>query len=137
MRLLVLGTGPFAVPMFQSLLDSPHQVLALVTRPTPPAKDRDKEAANPMRQLAESHCVPVHAPATINSDEGKRLISELKPDLLVVCDYGEILFRHEPLRDLRTRLVELVCAMTGLAEQHVARVANQFDQRIVVLARTG
>src|SRR5439155_17495682 len=87
----ILGTGPFAVPMFESLLDSPHQVLALVTRPTPPAKDRDKEAANPMRQLAESHCVPVYAPATINSDDGRRVISELKPDLLVVCDYGEIL----------------------------------------------
>ena len=29
MRLVVLGTGPFAVPMFQSLLDSPHEVRAL------------------------------------------------------------------------------------------------------------
>src|SRR5262245_29041712 len=91
MRLLVLGTGPFAVPMFQSLLDSPHSVLALVTRPTLPSKDRVKEPSNPMRQLAERRGVEVHALASINSDEGKRLISELKADLLVVCDYGEIL----------------------------------------------
>src|SRR5262245_2506678 len=91
MRLLVLGTGPFAVPMFQSLLDSPHGVLALVTRPTPPSKDRDKEPPNPMRQLAETRGVEVHAPTSINSNDGKRLVSELKPDLLVVCDYGEIL----------------------------------------------
>src|SRR5262245_22088347 len=91
MRLLVLGTGPFAVPMFQSLLDSAHEMLALVTRPTPPSKDRDKEPTNPMRQLAETRGVAVHAPTSINSDDGKRLISELKPDLLIVCDYGEIL----------------------------------------------
>jgi methionyl-tRNA formyltransferase len=91
MRLLVLGTGPFAVPMFQSLLDSKHEVLALVTRPTSPPKGRDKESANPMRQLGESRGLPVHAPSSINTDEGKRLISELKPELLVVCDYGEIL----------------------------------------------
>ena len=38
MRLLVLGTGPFAVPMFRSLLESTHKVLALVTRPIPISK---------------------------------------------------------------------------------------------------
>src|SRR5262249_46643043 len=81
----------FAVPMFQSLLDSPHNVLALVTRPTPPSKGRDKEPSNSMRQLAERRGVAVHAPTSINSDEGKRLIAELNPELLIVCDYGEIL----------------------------------------------
>src|SRR4029078_7339805 len=91
MRILVLGTGPFAVPMLQSLLDSSYDVLALVTRPTPPAKGREKHPANPMRQLAESRGLPVHVPPSMNTAEGKRLISHLKPDLLVVCDYGEIL----------------------------------------------
>ena len=91
MRLLVLGTGPFAVPMFQSLLDSAHEVLGLVTRPTPPAKGREKGPLNPMRELAERSGVAVHAPASINSDEGRDLIRRLEPELLVVCDYGQIL----------------------------------------------
>src|SRR5438105_15286903 len=91
MRLVVLGTGPFAVPMLESLLDSQHEVLALLTRPAPPPKGRAPEPANPMRQAAESRGLPVHVPGSINSDEGKRLIGELAPDLLVVCDYGEIL----------------------------------------------
>jgi methionyl-tRNA formyltransferase len=91
MRLLALGTGPFAVPMFQSLLDSPHEVLALVTRPTPATKDREKDPLNPMRQVAENRGVSVHAPGSINSEDGTRLVADLKPDLLVVCDYGEIL----------------------------------------------
>ena len=42
MRLLMLGTGPFAVPTFRSVLESDHMVLALVTRPTPPAVGRQK-----------------------------------------------------------------------------------------------
>src|SRR4051812_20528698 len=91
MRLVVLGTGPFAVPMFQSLIDSRHQVSALITRPVSPSKSRDKQPANPMRQLAESRGLPVFAPATMNSEEGQRLLRELVPELLVVCDYGEIL----------------------------------------------
>lgn len=91
MRIAVMGTGPFAVPMFESLLDSPHEVLALITRPTPPPKGRDKSPPNPMRELAESRGSPVHAPQSINSDEGRGLLTQLAPDLLIVCDYGQIL----------------------------------------------
>jgi methionyl-tRNA formyltransferase len=91
MRIVVLGTGPFAVPMFQSLIQSPHEVEALITRPTPPAKGRDKAPVNPMRSVAEGYRLPVFAPETINSEEGRRLIERLAPDLLIVCDYGQIL----------------------------------------------
>src|SRR5262245_28148152 len=91
MRLLVFGTGPFAVPTFQSLLASPHEIAALVTRPTPPAKGREKSPPNPMRDEAEQRGVSVFAPASINSDEGRQIVQSLSPDLLVVCDYGQIL----------------------------------------------
>src|SRR5437667_7342611 len=93
MRIVVLGTGPFAVPMFQSLLDSPHAVAALLTRPVLSPKAREKGPANPMRDAAERRGVEVHAPASINTEEGKRLIEQLAPELLVVCDYGQILAR--------------------------------------------
>src|SRR6187399_3108546 len=94
MKLVVLGTGPFAVPMFQSLLDSPHQVAALITRPTPPARGREKAPLNPMRDLATSRGLRIHAPESINSGEGAALLAGLKADLLVVCDYGQILSRE-------------------------------------------
>jgi methionyl-tRNA formyltransferase len=91
MRLLMMGTGPFAVPTFQALLDSPHQVLALVTRPTPPAKGREKASLNPMRDLAEARGLEVYAPESINSDEAKARLAEWNADLFIVCDYGQIL----------------------------------------------
>jgi methionyl-tRNA formyltransferase len=91
MRIVVLGTGPFAVPMFASLLVSPHDVRALITRPTLPAKGREKHPINPMRELAESRNLPVYAPTSINSPEGQAVLRELAPDLLAVCDYGQIL----------------------------------------------
>ena len=91
MRLLVLGTGPFAVPMFRSLLDSPHEVLALVTRPTPPARAREKIPPNPMRDEAERRGLVVYAPESINSGDGPEVVRSLAPDVLVVCDYGQIL----------------------------------------------
>ena len=91
MRIVVLGTGPFAVPMFESLIESRHAVAGLMTRPTPPAKGREKQPVNPMRELAGRRGVPVHSPASVNSEEGKEILRNLAPELLVVCDYGQIL----------------------------------------------
>ncbi len=93
MRLLMMGTGPFAVPTFRALLDSPHEVLALVTRPTPPAKGREKASLNPMRDLAEERGLTVYAPDSINIDEAAIRLREWNADLFVVCDYGQILSR--------------------------------------------
>jgi methionyl-tRNA formyltransferase len=91
MRIVVLGTGPFAVPTFAALLDAGHDVPALVTRPTPPAKGREKGPLNPMRDLAEWRGIPVLAPESINTPDARQQLAELRPELLVVCDYGQIL----------------------------------------------
>ncbi|HIN52764.1 MAG TPA: methionyl-tRNA formyltransferase, partial [Planctomycetes bacterium] len=40
MRIIVMGTGPFAVPMFESILAAGHDVPVVVTRPLPPARGR-------------------------------------------------------------------------------------------------
>lgn len=94
MRLVMMGTGPFAVPTFESLLRSDHQVVALMTRPTPPTHIRQKAPANPMRDAAEQKSVPVLALEDVNSQPGRRALSELEPALLVVCDFGQILSRE-------------------------------------------
>jgi methionyl-tRNA formyltransferase len=91
MRILMLGTGPFAVPTLAWLLDSSHDVPALITRPTPNPRGREKAPPNPMRDLAESRGLAVHAPESINSTEAHQLIRSIAPELLMVCDYGQIL----------------------------------------------
>src|SRR4051812_28264724 len=93
LRLLMLGTGPFAVPTFERLLDSQHTVAALVTRPPRPVHTHGRKAVdvNPMRQVAEERGLPIHAPESINSDDARAQMRQNQPDLLVVCDYGQIL----------------------------------------------
>jgi methionyl-tRNA formyltransferase len=93
LRLLMLGTGPFALPTFLRLLDSPHEVAALITRPSKPTHARGKSAAefNPLRAAAEQRGLPIHAPDSINTDAARAEMAHYRPDLLVVCDYGQIL----------------------------------------------
>jgi methionyl-tRNA formyltransferase len=89
-----MGTGPFALPMFQALLASSHQVLALVTRPDRPVHRRDKPLANPMRDVARQRNLEVFEPESVNSDEARNWLEQKAADLFVVCDYGQILSRQ-------------------------------------------
>ncbi len=44
-----------------------------------------------MRQAADAAAVPVIDPADINAEDARATVAALHPDLLVVCDYGQIL----------------------------------------------
>ncbi|MEM8680647.1 MAG: methionyl-tRNA formyltransferase, partial [Planctomycetota bacterium] len=96
MRILMMGTGGFAVPVFQWLLDSEHEVPALVTRPKAGRRDRRSKITDPMREVAERRNVIIHDPGSINTPEAIALVRKLSPELMVVCDYGQIL-AHEVL----------------------------------------
>lgn len=91
MRLVMLGTGPFAVPTFHALLAGEHEIAALVTRPARAVHGKQKQPVQPMRAVAEERGLPVFAPESINSPEGQEILRSLAGDLLVVCDYGQIL----------------------------------------------
>lgn len=92
LRIVVMGTGPFAVPMFQSLVASPHEIVAVVTRPdhAPPGR---RPPPNPMREAALAAGVGVLDPERVNEPTVVASLAALRPDLFVVCDYGQILSR--------------------------------------------
>lgn len=90
LRLVVMGTGPFAVPMLHALVRSRHAVVAVVTRPAHAPAGR-RPPPNPMRDAAVAAGLPILDPERINDPEATAAVAALAPDLLVVCDYGQIL----------------------------------------------
>ncbi len=96
MRLIMLGTGPFAVPTLHALAASRHVVLAIVTRP-PTGRT---PTASPLQRAGEQLGLEVWSPDTVNSAESQARLASLSADVLVVCDYGEIL-RPETLAAAR------------------------------------
>jgi methionyl-tRNA formyltransferase len=91
MRIVMMGTGGFAVPTFRSLLDSVHTISALVTRPPKAMRGKNREATSPMREVAEQSQLPVLMPEDINAEQARTEIASLQADLFIVCDYGQIL----------------------------------------------
>jgi methionyl-tRNA formyltransferase len=79
------------VPVFEALLPSRYRPLTLVTRPPKPVHGKRREPSNPAFEVAQSHGLPVLMPEDVNSEPSRRQLGALRPDLLVVCDFGQIL----------------------------------------------
>ena len=62
MRIIIMGTGPFAVPMLDAILAAGHDVPAVVTRPRAAPHGRKKPLPNPMREAAEQHALTILDP---------------------------------------------------------------------------
>jgi methionyl-tRNA formyltransferase len=92
-RLVFLGSPPFATPVLARVLASRHQVLALVTRPDKPSGRGLKIEASPLAALALKHLVPLLQPATTRDPAFVASLRALGPDVLLVASYGEILGR--------------------------------------------
>lgn len=90
LRLVMMGTGPFAVPLFRALFDTRHTVAALVTQPVRSSRS-GRPSISPMREVALEHGTPVLDPESVNTDQAWDELCGLSPDLFVVADYGQIL----------------------------------------------
>ena len=91
MRLIMMGTGPFAVPVFHAILDMPHEVVTLVTAPLRLRRSKVAQSITPVRDIANAQGVPVFDPEDVNAPESRQRLMQLDADLHVVCDYGQIL----------------------------------------------
>lgn len=94
MKLVLFGTGPFAVPSFENLIQSDHEIAALVTRPISDSGKRRKTAENPTRDLGEANGLKILDPQSINTNDAVAALEAFSADLFVVCDYGQILSKE-------------------------------------------
>ncbi|QDU87184.1 Methionyl-tRNA formyltransferase [Pirellulimonas nuda] len=88
MKLVVIAAGPFAVPMLRALHASSHEIAHVVCRPH---RGRRSDPPLPVAACAEELGLPLWRPETINASDALECLAGLGADLLVVCDYGEIL----------------------------------------------
>ncbi|WFP52213.1 methionyl-tRNA formyltransferase [Methylomonas sp. EFPC3] len=91
MKIVFAGTPEFAVPTLQTLIDSPHEVIAAYTQPDRPAGRGRKLTASPIKDLALTAGIPVAQPENFKTAEAIQALADLKPELLVVVAYGLIL----------------------------------------------
>jgi len=90
LRIVFLGAGPLALPVFQGLLESAHEVVGLVTQPDKTGAGHHRHV-NPLKVLAEERGLPVLQPAKTSAPEAVAALTALAPDVGVVAAYGQLL----------------------------------------------
>jgi methionyl-tRNA formyltransferase len=91
MRIIMMGTGPFAVPTFRALYETRRQIVALATGPLRTHRGKPVAPISSIREVAGRQDTPILDPEDINTPDSQARLAAYNADLLVVCDYGQIL----------------------------------------------
>jgi methionyl-tRNA formyltransferase len=97
MRIVFIGTGEIGVPTLRALLNSEHEVVAVVTQPDKPVGREQRIESPPIKKAligrARPPGTPIFQPARIKDPQTIEEIRGLTPDVIVVVAYGQILPR--------------------------------------------
>ena len=109
MRIVFIGTGEIGVPTLQALLNSEHELVGVVTQPDKPVGREQRIEPPPIKkmltrsgglQTAAGHptarkpsFLEILQPPKIKDPQAIEKIRELKPDVIIVIAYGQILPR--------------------------------------------
>ena len=109
MRIVFIGTGEIGVPTLRALLNSEHEVVAVVTQPDKPVGREQRIEPPPIKKeitrsggfqtavrrsvTGKPQLLEVLQPAKIRDPQATEEIRGLTPDVIVVIAYGQILPR--------------------------------------------
>jgi methionyl-tRNA formyltransferase len=92
MRILFMGSAGFACPCLEALLQNPQdEVVAVVTQPDRPKGRNLERSACPVKTYLGARQIPVLSPEKVNAAESLESLRALRPDLIVVVAYGQLL----------------------------------------------
>ena len=91
MKILFFGSSDFSVPFLKAILDSSHEIPAVITTPSKPQGRGLKVQSNPVQAFADSRKLLCLAPARLKDEQILAQVKNMEPDLFVVASYGKFL----------------------------------------------
>lgn len=89
MRVVFFGSGAFATPSLRWLVNSRHEVVAVITQPDQPAGRGKKLLQTPVAVRADSEKLDVWRCEDVNTPAVIEAIRALKADIGIVIDFGQ------------------------------------------------
>ena len=96
MRIVFMGTPDFSVPTLEALISSRHEVVGVVTQPDKPKGRGNAIQMSPVKECALQHEIPVYQPVRAREESFVEQMRVLKPDVMVVIAFGQILSPSSP-----------------------------------------
>lgn len=89
--MVFMGTSAFAVPTLQRIIDSSHQIMAVISQPDRPSGRGGKLTPSPIKELALKYSLRVFQPDRIKEPSAIQQVQAMEADLIVVVSYGQII----------------------------------------------
>ena len=87
-----MGTSYFAVPILKSLYQNGYPITVVYTQPPKKSKRGQKLNKSPINLFSENIRLDVRTPQSLKyNDQEELYLNKLKPDLIVVVSYGQII----------------------------------------------
>lgn len=86
-----MGSPQFTIPVLNALIYSPHEIVAVYTHPDRGTGRGRKQQVAPIKERAQESGIEVHQPSSVKSEEVVKEMKSLKPDLIVIAGFGQIL----------------------------------------------
>jgi len=90
-RAVFLGTPSFAVPTLEALAAEGHSVACVVSQPDRPRGRGQQLSYSPVKEAAIRLSLPVYQPERVRRPEAVEYLSRLRPDIMVVVGYGQVI----------------------------------------------
>jgi len=87
MRIVFMGTPDFAIPSLKTLVQSQHNVVAVVTVPDKPAGRGNKLRPSAVKTFAMNHGLPVLQPENLRDETFLKSLEKFQADLFVVVAF--------------------------------------------------
>lgn len=94
MRVLFMGTPDFAVDTLQTLIQSEHEVIGVVTQPDKPKGRSGKMQYSPVKEVALENGLKVYQPEKVREEAFVHQLRIMSPDVIVVVAFGQILSKE-------------------------------------------
>ena len=86
-----MGTPEFSVPILKSIYKTKHKILTVYTQPPTKKLRGQKIVESPVHKVAKELKINTRYPSNINLNEELNFIKNLKPDVVIVAAYGQII----------------------------------------------
>ena len=91
MRIIFVGTSSFGIPILKELISLEEDIIAVITQPDRPFGRGKRIQPSPIKELALNYGLYLFQPENINAESVIQKLKELKPDLIILISYGQIL----------------------------------------------
>jgi len=88
-----MGTSDFAVPSLEKLIRDKFDIVGVITQPDRPSGRGKKLKAPPVKLAAERNKLNIFQPEKVRAKSTVSQLKRLKPDVIVVVAFGQILPR--------------------------------------------